>query len=303
MAHAVGLEGHSTGYEEHDLASLLDAYTNLEVVGTGAGSTIFKGVSVDDGRLYAVKLVKWTKKGDERFLKQAANEFEVASHFDHENLVRMYDYRRLRRYLKTVECMVEMDYFPGRMLSPKNKFTVPDLIGVFIQVARALNYMHQLGYVHTDIKPENILVDDLARAMVVDFGVACRRSSQKDRVQGTPEFIAPEQLSKKPLDERTDVYNLGTTMYKIFTGKVAPENVRMAVPLGNGAAGEAMSLGKLGVRDHNADISERFAHVIEKSCRRSRSRRYQTMREVLNELVACLREIAPPDHKFLKEAV
>lgn len=275
----------------------------MAVVGTGAGSTIFKGVDVRDGRVYAVKFVKWTQKGDERFLRQAANEFSVASQFRHENLVRMYDFRRLRRYFKVVECIVQMDYFPGKMLSPKNDFTLTDMLGVFIQVSRALAYMHQLGYVHTDVKPENILVDPAGTAILIDFGVACKRRSSKNRVQGTPEFMAPEQLSKKPLDERTDVYNLGTTMYKILTGKVAPENVHIAVPLGNGSVQNSLALGKLGVRDHNAEVPEQFAYVIEKCCRRSRSRRYQSVRKVTDDLVCCLKEIAPPDHRFLKEAL
>lgn len=275
----------------------------MEVVGTGAGSTIFKAVDVRDGRVYAVKFVKWTQKGDDRFLRQAANEFSVASQFNHENLVRMYDFRRMRRYFKVVECIVQMDYFPGKMLSVANNFTLADLIGIFIQVSRALSYMHQLGYVHTDVKPENILVDAAATATVIDFGVACRSRSSKDRVQGTPEFMAPEQLSKKPLDERTDVYNLGTTMYKILTGKVAPENVRLAVPLGHSSLGDSLALGKRGVRDHNSDVPEQFAYVTEKCCRRSRSRRYQSMRQVTDDLVSCLKEIAPGDQRFLKEAV
>jgi serine/threonine-protein kinase len=282
---------------------LLDGYTDLEVVGVGAGSTIFKGTDLRNGGVYALKYIKWTKRGDERFLKQALNEYAVAGHFDHENIIRMRDCRRLRRYFKVMECIVQMDYFPGKMLSPRNDFSIPDLVAIFLQVARALGYMHQLGFVHTDIKPENLLVDKTGRAKVIDFGVACKRAARKDRVQGTPEFMAPEQLSKKPLDERTDIYNLGTTMYKILTGKVAPENVRIAVPLSNGVQQNGMSLGKMGVRDHNADVPEQFAHVIEKCCRRSRSRRYQSMRDVIEELTACLRQVAPPDHRFLKEAV
>lgn len=284
------------------MTPLMDNYTSLEVVGTGAGSTIFKGIDINDGKIYAIKYVKWTRRGDERFIKQAANEYEVASQLSHENIVRVHDFRRMRRYFKTVECIVKMDYFPGKMLTPKNDFSMCDLLAIFIQVSKALGYMHQLGYVHTDVKPENLLVDSAARAMVIDFGVACKRSARKDRVQGTPDFMAPEQLSKKPLDERTDVYNLGTTMYKILTGKVAPENVRIAVSLGSAGVSESMTLGKVGVRDHDTEVPEQFAHVIEKCCRRSRSSRFQTMRQVTEDLIACLREVAPPDHKFLKEA-
>ncbi|MCD6404831.1 MAG: serine/threonine protein kinase [Planctomycetes bacterium] len=285
------------------MATLLDEFTNLEVIGTGAGSTIFKGLHTGDGLVYAVKDVKWIREGDERYLRQAANEYRIGTLLDHKNLVKMYDFQRVRKYFKVVRCIVVMDYFPGVRLSPKNRFSIPDLVGVFLQVARALSYMHQMGFVHTDVKPENILVDEGADVRLVDFGVACRRASRKNRVQGTPDFIAPEQLSKKPLDARTDIYNLGTTMYKVLTGKIAPENIRMAAPLGNSAVSESLSLAKLGVRHHNAAVPEKIAYIVEKCCRRSRSKRYQSMREVERELLASLREIAPPDHRFIKEAV
>lgn len=283
------------------MPSLLDNFKDMEVIGTGAGSTIYKAIRADTGEVFAIKDVKWTQSGDERYLKQVANEFRVAGSFQHPNIIGVHDFQRIRRYLKTIECILVMDYFPGKMLSPHSAFSIPDLVAIFLQVARALGYMHQLGYVHTDIKPENILVNDRAHAMVVDFGVACRRGSSKVRVQGTPEFIAPEQLSKKPLDERTDIYNLGATMYKILTGKVAPENVRISVPLTNGSVPEGLGLAKLGVRHHNQAVPEKLAYVVEKCHRRSRSKRYIRVRDVEEELLACLREIAPPDHRFLQE--
>jgi serine/threonine-protein kinase len=279
------------------LGSLIERFTDLEVVGTGAGSTIFKGTSLDDGQVYAVKVVKWTQRGDERFLKQAMNDYRIASLLDHKNIIRVYSSNRIRKFLKTIEFDILMEYFSGRMLSDRGRLNMPDLISVFLQVAAALAYMHRIGFVHTDIKPENILVDDKAHVKVIDFGVACRRNETKDRVQGTPEFMAPEQTTKKPLDERTDIYNLGATMYKILTGKVVPENVNIAGVLGNG---DGLSLLKAGVRDINAAVPGRLAHIIEKCSRRSRSKRYQRMAEVVEELTMALREVAPPDHEFLK---
>ena len=280
------------------MASLLENFGQLEIIGTGAGSTIFKGVSLADGGLYAIKVVKWTQRGDERFIRQALNEYKIASLFDHKNIVRMYDCYRKRRFLKTVELNIVMEYFPGRMLSERSRFPMPEMVGIFLQVAEALEYMHRLGFVHTDVKPENILVDDNANVKLIDFGVACKRNATKDRVQGTPDFMAPEQTTKKPLDERTDIYNLGATMYKVLTGKVVPENVSIASPMGNGGA---LSLMKSGIRSFNAQAPEKLAYLIEKCSRRSRSKRYQRMGEVVEALAAVLREVAPPDHRFLKE--
>ena len=285
------------------MTALIDKFTDLSVIGVGAGSTIYKARYLDDDKIYAITAVKWIKRGDERYLKQAANEFQVAREFVHRNIIRMYDFERVRKFFKPVRCIVMMEYFHGRMLSPKHSYTMTEMMGIFIQVASALSYMHQMGYVHTDVKPENILADKNALVKVVDFGVACRRSETKVRVQGTPEYIAPEQLSKKPLDERTDIYNLGTTMFRILTGRVAPENVRMTAPLsGNGSPG-AMSLAKQGVSQLNPKVPEKFAYVVEKCARRSRSKRFQNMREVLDALTSCFKEVAPPDHPLLEPAL
>lgn len=279
------------------MESLIRQFADVEVVGTGAGSTIYKGTSVEDGQVYAVKVVKWTKRGDERFIKQAINEYQIASILDHRNIIKVHSCNRIRRFFKTIEYDILMEYFPGKMLSERARMPIPETICVFLQVADALAYMHRIGFVHTDIKPENILVDDKAGVKVIDFGVACKRNETKDRVQGTPEFMAPEQTTKKPLDERTDIYNLGATMYKILTGKVVPENVSIAGAHGNG---DGLSLLKAGVRDINAAVPGRLAHLVEKSSRRSRSKRYQRMSEVVEELAMALREVAPPDHALLK---
>ena len=280
------------------MTSVLDRFSNVEVVGTGAGSTIYRGVSAEDGKVYAVKVVKWVQKGDERFIKQAINEFRVASVLDHKNIVRMHSCERRRKFFKTVEFDIIMEYFAGRMLSERAKYSLPDLIAIFVQAADALAYMHRMGFVHTDVKPENILVDAEARVKLIDFGVACKRNETKDRVQGTPEYMAPEQTTKKPLDERTDIYNLGATMYRVLTGKVAPENIGIATPYGSD---EGMSLAKMGIRFQNAEVPGRLAHVVEKCSRRSRSKRYQRMSEVLEELSMALREAAPPGYRFLEE--
>ncbi len=281
---------------ERHLNSALAEFSDLEVVGTGAGSTIFRGTSQADGRTYAIKVVKHTREGDERFIKQAQNEFRIASILEHDNIIKVFCDRRRRKWFRTLEYDIVMEYFGGRMLCDRADLSMPDLIAVFWQVARAVEYMHRMGFVHTDIKPENILVDERANVKVIDFGVACKRNETKDRVQGTPEFMAPEQVSKKPLDERTDIYNLGATMYKVLTGQVSPENASIVAPL----SGKDVSLVKKDMRYHNALIPESLCHVVEKCCRRSRSRRYQRMGEVVAALTAALREVAPPGYGFLE---
>jgi serine/threonine-protein kinase len=82
--------------------------------------------------------------------------------------------------------------------------------------------MNAAGWVHADLKPNNIVVDDGGTVKIIDLGQSCPIGKIKQRIQGTPDYIAPEQVQRQPLDARTDVYNLGATIYWVLTGKAIP---------------------------------------------------------------------------------
>jgi serine/threonine-protein kinase len=89
-------------------------------------------------------------------------------------------------------------------------------------VANGLNAMHQQGYVHCDIKPNNILLSKTGAIKIIDLGQSCKIGTIKRRIQGTPDYIAPEQVRRAPLGPKTDIFNLGATMYWALTGKNVP---------------------------------------------------------------------------------
>ena len=84
---------------------------------------------------------------------------------------------------------------------------------VFVQVAEALEHMHERGYVHADMKPTNVLITEHEMVKVIDLGQACPIGTVKKRIQGTPGYMAPEQASRDAIDQRTDIFNLGAMMY------------------------------------------------------------------------------------------
>jgi serine/threonine-protein kinase len=79
--------------------------------------------------------------------------------------------------------------------------------------------MHRRGVFHGDLKPHNIMLSKSGQVKLIDFGTAWLRGQDKNRVQGTPQYMAPEQAVDKVVDEKTDIYNLGATMYRMFTGR------------------------------------------------------------------------------------
>lgn len=197
-------------------------YTVLERLGVGARSSIWQVADVRTGKLYALKLVRRRVEDDNRFIEQTLNEFNISVRFEHPCLRRSYELRRVRRLFQLRELHVLMEYVQGKTLEQLGPRGIRGTIGIFLKVAEGLDALHRLGYVHADIKPNNVLIAADGTVKIIDFGQSCPIGHIKERIQGTPDYIAPEQVRRLPLDQRTDVFNLGATLYWILTGRAFP---------------------------------------------------------------------------------
>jgi eukaryotic-like serine/threonine-protein kinase len=164
-----------------------------------------------------------SEQKDIRFIEQMENEFEISKQFTHPNLRRSYDLKLNKTMLlKVNEAFLLMELFDGRPLDVRLPPTLQDIVDTFIQAAQGLKAMHQMGYVHCDIKPNNILRSDSGQVKIIDFGQSCKIGTVKERIQGTPDYIAPEQVARRPVTVQTDVFNLGATMYWSVCGRHIP---------------------------------------------------------------------------------
>jgi serine/threonine-protein kinase len=123
---------------------------------------------------------------------------------------------------KVREMLLSMEHFDGKTLEETTTLSLGDVLLVFRMVATGLNAMHQAGYIHCDMKPNNILINKSGAIKIIDLGQSCPIGTTKSRIQGTPDYIAPEQVKRRTLGPRTDVFNLGATMYWALTGKNVP---------------------------------------------------------------------------------
>src|SRR5262249_50737358 len=89
----------------------------------------------------------------------------------------------------------------------------------FMKVAEGLQALHAAGFVHADMKKNNVLLTPGGGVKIIDFGQSCRIGQVKERIQGTPDYIAPEQVKRGKIDQRTDVFNFGATMHWVITGR------------------------------------------------------------------------------------
>ncbi|MBS3734151.1 MAG: serine/threonine protein kinase [Phycisphaerae bacterium] len=197
-------------------------YEILEYLGSGARSTIWKIRQRDSGELRALKRVVKRHNADDRFITQALNEYEIAGRLGHPHLRAVHELRRIRRSLRLREVHMIMEFCPGLTVQDNRPERVEAVVAIFEQVAAGLAHMNAAGFVHADTKPNNILVAPDGTAKIIDFGQSCSLGTVKQRVQGTPDYIAPEQVARRPLDGRTDVFNFGAALYWTLTGRPIP---------------------------------------------------------------------------------
>jgi serine/threonine-protein kinase len=262
---------------------ILRRYEVISRIGRGAGAVISLARDMDAGRHVAVKHIVRRSPTDDRFLAQAENEYAVARQVNHPYLRKCYDLVRVRRWLKTRELVLVMEYVDGERLEDECPQDLPAILGIFKRVAEGLQALHQLGYAHADIKPNNILLTRGGGLKIIDFGQSCPLGFAKERIQGTPDFIAPEQVHRAEIDQRTDVYNLGATMYWVVTGKWFRTLITIAPPTATRIALESQRE-NAPPHELNPRIPLPLSRLILDCCETAKDRRPREMREVLSRL-------------------
>jgi serine/threonine protein kinase len=197
-------------------------------LGTGAHSTIMHVRRAADSKHYALKVVSIGGPDEQKFLDQAEHEFKVAQMLDHPNLIKIYALEEQKDWLfrvRKVHLLIE--YVNGKTLDQVPRIPIPKLVQVFEKIAAGMVHMHRRQVCHADLKPNNVMLSRTGDVKVIDYGLAWIKGQSKGRVQGTPEYMAPEQAKNKMVNERTDIYNFGALMYRLLTWRLPPATVSL----------------------------------------------------------------------------
>lgn len=204
----------------------VEGYRVISEIGRGAASVIYLVQDPKTKQIWALKHVVKNNPKEQRFLDQTEAEYKIASQLNHESIRKIPRIIKKGTLLKTNELYLVMELVDGLSLHEEQPEDMATLIDVFQQTASALAQMHDRGYVHADIKPHNVMVGvDLEgnhTAKLIDLGQSCKIGTVKKRIQGTPDYIAPEQVHRRQITPKTDIYNLGATMYWVLTGRNIP---------------------------------------------------------------------------------
>jgi len=200
----------------------LGNYDLLELIGKGGMAAVYRAHQPSMNRSVAIKIMAKTLTTDESFVTRFKNEAYLIAQLEHAHILPVYDFGEEEGLLYIV-----MRYLPAGTLEDRigeRGMPIREALALFKQLASALDYAHQRGVIHRDLKPTNVLVDAQGNAFLTDFGIAKSLEDQTrltgtGGVVGTPIYMSPEQGLGDPLDARSDIYALGVILYEMLAGQ------------------------------------------------------------------------------------
>lgn len=195
-------------------------YRVVEKLGVGAQTRVFRARCMRTGKDYTVKIVKIVNPEDASYIDLMRAEHAIGSAIDHPVIRKVYEMRLLRQRFRVRGAILFMEYVSGKSLAEKEvKLSMDEALRVFAEVGKGLHAMHVAGWVHADLKPNNILLAADGGVKLIDLGQSAKIHEAKTKIHGTIDYMAPEQVQRGVLDQRTDVFGLGATLHKVLTGR------------------------------------------------------------------------------------
>jgi serine/threonine protein kinase len=261
----------------------LGQYQIQEVIGTGGMATVYKAQHTRLNRTVAIKMMHPQYLADEQFQVRFEREAQVIARLDHPNIVTVYDYDEYERQPYLV-----IRYIEGQTLKHvirQGALPLPLILRVMNGVASALDYAHQQGVLHRDVKPSNIILSEDLTPYVTDFGLA--RMAQigestlsADVMLGTPQYISPEQArGDQKIDHHTDLYSFAIILYELLVGRV-PFSADSAYA----TIHEQIYVAPPSPSQFNSEITPAVEAVLLKALAKDPQQRYHSARELMHAL-------------------
>lgn len=268
---------------EVNVGERLDQYELLDLIARSGMASIFKARDTLDGAIVAIKVPYIQFESDILFYNRFEREEQVGRRLNHPSIVHVLTPKHKSRMY------IAMEYVEGtslRAIMREHPKMAPDeALALARQICEVLAYMHSQGVVHRDLKPENILVTATGQIKIMDFGIALDESARRltwsglSSTIGTPDYMAPEQVSGKRGDARTDIYSLGTILYEMMTGELpySGDNVYNVMRAKTNEDPQPPSRYRTDLDPH---LEEIILHAIERQPRN----RYTSAAEMLKDL-------------------
>ena len=267
----------------------IPGYRIGEILGRGGMGIVYRAEQTSLHREVALKVLSRELTEDPQFVAKFVAEARAAAKLQHPNVVAVFD----------VEHDADIYYYSMELmqgsledeLRQRGALPVDRALRVIADAASGLAYAESLGIVHRDIKPDNLMLDQHGVVKIADLGLARSDDEVEEKAIGTPHFMAPEQVLKKEVDHRTDLYALGCTFYRLVTGRTPFRGQTVKDILRAQVKDEAEPANKV-----NAEVPAEVAQIVQRLMAKEPKDRYQTANDLLEDLDRLLQ---PPHKKGL----
>ncbi len=262
---------------------LSDRYELQQEIGFGGMAIIYSAKDLKLNRIVAVKVLREGFAQNDEFLQRFRREGYAMMHIQHPNIVQVYDVG----FADEIHYIV-MELVQGETLKQQIQRTgglsVQESVRIAMSLCAALQTAHEHGIIHRDVKPQNVLISREGDVKMTDFGIAKVMGSATitlsgENVLGSVHYIAPEQAQGEEIDERTDIYSLGVTLYEMLTGSV-PFDADTTVSVALKHIQEEM----IPPKEINPAISYSLSACTLKACAKDPALRYQSPRAFAEDL-------------------
>lgn len=254
------------------------SYRILDTVASGGTAVLYRAIQLSLDRVVAVKRLHQHLTQDENFTRRFVLEAKAAASLDHQNIVRVIDFG-----IEEGSYQMVMEFVEGESLKDVIDRWRPlqsDLaLALVHQICRGLEHAHAKGIVHRDIKPGNVMLTKTGIAKVTDFGLAkltqgASSQTAADSILGTPLYMSPEQAFGESVDQRSDLFSLGTVLYELLTGRQPFTSENYMGVIQNIIHKEIPS-----VREINPEVSPEIEMIVMRALAKNRDERFGSARE------------------------
>ncbi len=266
----------------------IGGYRLLRHIVTGQASQVWEVVEVHSGRHFAMKLLLPEKAQDSAHRQFLFHEAEVGQQLAHPNIIRIVKVDR-----SASNPYFAMEYFPAgsmkvRLMRKEYDFLREKGQDILKQVATGLAFMNAKGWVHRDVKPDNILVASSGDVRIIDFAIAQKMPTgwakffwRKSKPQGTHSYMSPEQIRSQPLDGRSDIYSFGAMCYEMVTGRPPFRAASFQELLTKHIVEKPVT-----PRQLNPEVTEQFADLVLRMLAKKKEDRPRDFHQVLMKMRA-----------------
>ncbi len=270
----------------------------LELLGKGGMAGVYRAVDETLGRQVAIKVMRRELGEDPKFIETFLREARAAAQLNHRNIVSIYSFGEQKGQPYIVMELLDGGRF-DQLIAKQKVVDEVRALEIALDVAEGLKAAGDIGLIHGDIKPANILFDRNGTAKVADFGLARfqKTKTRQGEIWGTPYYIAPEKVRQQKEDIRSDIYSLGATLYHALGGK----------PPFEGETATDVVLARLNeppkqLSDIRPGIHPRTVEVIGRMLENDPFRRYPNYASLISDLRSTLREVRGGASKDAKAA-